>query len=176
MDSSLEKIWGGWVSVGHCTLMSFETIENLINTWHNDPALWREANSELPACDANAKEIRTFLNDPANEKVLAQGRMLKLDNQDLKLIPPEINRFSQLKVLVITSNKLAQISDFPYFPNLIYLSWENNQLRSFPESIENLSSLEFLKLDNNQIDSLPEASESLNLPKGLLVIPNVIQE
>ncbi len=112
----------------------------------------------VPSVDANASEIRVFLNDPNNNAALAAPiEKVDLSSLNLIVVPPELERLSGLRILDLSNNQLVQVPNFN-LPNLARLSLKNNRLAQVPDF--NLPNLTHLILVNNQLSQVPD----FNLP------------
>ena len=81
---------------------------------------------------------------------------LRLNEQELDVIPDEIFEQSQLKVLALRGNFLSEIpEDINKLKSLISLDLSDNNLILLPEEIAELSSLTILDIRNNYITDFP---------------------
>ncbi len=144
----------------------------------------------------NAQAIREWLNNPANAEKIACITWLDLTYRNLKVLPPEIGHFSQLKTLNLDFNQLSSLplalnnlsilktltlrnNSFSFFPQVIYslsqltiLSLHDNQLSSLPQAIGNLSQLQHLNLSKNNLSSFPPTFTNLTQLETFLINNN----
>jgi hypothetical protein len=98
---------------------------------------------------------------------------------DLNLVvfPPEIGKFTGLKSLIIFSNK--QLEALPdsigNLTKLEYLGLSFNGLKALSDSIGKLRNLKVLELDNNQLKTLPDSICKLDLLSRLNVQNNPLE-
>ena len=105
---------------------------------------------------ATAKEIRLWINDPANSEQIALIHNLSLTGIGLKVLPEEICRFTQLEHLDLTDNALTSLPPaIGHLTRLRVLELQHNLLAFLPPTIGNLTELEQLNLYNNRLGSLP---------------------
>jgi Leucine-rich repeat (LRR) protein len=138
----------------------------------------------LPASDANAEEIRAFLNDPANKDRLTRIMDIDLSRLQLTIVPPELDRFTGLVSLALNDNKLSRIPNFsnlqqlrtlnvscnalsevPYlasFPNLLTLNLSHNNLSEVPD-FDLIPKLMTLNLNQNKLSKVPDFTHFVNL-------------
>jgi len=64
----------------------------------------------IPA-DANAEQIRAFFADEANQGVLERVTQLDLSNRNLRYLPDEVGRFTNLEHLDLSNNPLNSVPD-----------------------------------------------------------------
>lgn len=76
--------------------------------------------------------------------------------ENIRKIPPEIGKLTQLKVLYLFFNNITYIPpNIGKLTNLTELRLSSNLLRELPYEIGDLSSLEILDLSTNSLDSIP---------------------
>jgi hypothetical protein len=126
-------------------------------------AMWSQlhpllATRNVPPIDANAHEIRMFLNDDTNRALLMNIRRLNLSGLKLEVVPPELDRLNNLQELNLSNNYLTQVPNFN-LPLLTKLELNNNHLTQVPNF--NLPLLTGLALYNNQLTQVP----NFNLPR-----------
>jgi len=133
--------------------------------------------NELQDLPTEAHEIRKWLNDPANAEVISSVEALMIGDLNLIVFPPEIGEFTGLKLLTIFSNK--QLETLPdsigNLTKLEYLGLAFNGLKALPDSIGKLSNLKTLELDNNQLETLPDSICKLDLLTKLSVRNNPLE-
>ena len=110
----------------------------------------------------NAAEIRQWLNDPANAWRIAQFTKLNLVGLQLRILPPEIGKFTQLKELYLGSNRLQNLPlEIGDLTQLETLSLQDNQLVTLPQEIGKLIKLQSFDLTGNQLTTLPPETGKL---------------
>ena len=95
---------------------------------------------------------------------IREGRIieLNLNNTDysregIKILPPEIGKLTELRVLTINDNDLTTLPKEVFnLTELRTLEIKNNDLISLPPGIRKLSRLRKLDLRNNEIEKLPK--------------------
>ena len=126
----------------------------------------------------NSELVRRFFED--NHSELQKITTLNLNALQLKLLPPEITLFLQLRKLDISNNyltelpdeigKLQELSEFrvnnnllqslpssiKHFKCLVNFQCSGNQLTAVPDEICKMGALKTLNLSGNQIKRLPE--------------------
>ena len=100
-----------------------------------------------------AEQIRAWMDK--NESFLRGFTNLNLSNANLKTVPPEINKFSQLGKLCLDGNPITSWPENINLPNLTVLHLQDTLLASFPDS-PNLPRLEELNLAHTKIKELPQ--------------------
>jgi Leucine-rich repeat (LRR) protein len=143
------------------------TIENvnLKKAWRGIREAIVIANPQLgsvPALDAPAREIRSWMQNETNQPALQ--RITQLDFSDynrfhLSCIPQEIGLCAGLQQLDLCSNQLVSLQEgvFLRMTALQWLNLSHDRLTSLSErGFEGLVSLQWLNLSCNRIDSLPE--------------------
>ncbi|MBS0653916.1 MAG: hypothetical protein JSR39_10390 [Verrucomicrobia bacterium] len=131
---------------------------------------------ELPV-PVGHREIRSWLNNPANLRFVKQVEDLDLLGMDLKVLPDEIELFTGLTSLRLVGNNLSMISDsIGNLHQLRSLDLGYNRLRELPESVGNLSQLSLLDLSNNQLRELPESIGKLRQLEELSFGNNQLRE
>jgi hypothetical protein len=84
-------------------------------------------------------------------------KKLSLIRNNLRGIPPEIGRLSNLEYLALQFNNIKTISDsIGRLKNLEYLDLRYNKLEKLPDKLTELESLQFLYLGHNELRELPE--------------------
>jgi hypothetical protein len=87
---------------------------------------------------------------PENFHELEHAIYIFLSNNYL-LTVGEINNFVKLKELHLQNNRILFLPDLSGLKNLKVLNLRNNQLRSVPQGIEKIETLEYVFLDGNEI-------------------------
>ena len=125
-------------------------------------------------------------------------KSLRLGNNQLTSLPPEIGQLENLEVLALNENQITslptnfenlkrlkklylstnQITNVPIelcsLTELEYLDLRGNEITCIPAEVGNLTVLEYLDLTDNQITSLPAKIEHLKRLKGLDLSRNQI--
>jgi Leucine-rich repeat (LRR) protein len=114
-----------------------------------------------------AQEIRNWINDPANQDKIQGVTRLFLASQHLKVLPPEIKKFTSLQSLNLNDNELTTLpAEIGELVQLERLSIETNNLTTLPAEIGNLINLKSLDLYSNALTTLPASIGNLkNLKK-----------
>ena len=100
---------------------------------------------------------------------------LDLSRQRLKVVPPELAQFTELRELRLDRNKLSTLpSFFDQFTHLEIFSAEENVLTSFPEAMWAWPQLRELHLGDNWIESIPLHIDRLQQLEVLGLWSNVI--
>lgn len=83
-------------------------------------------------------------------------RTLDLSYNKLKILPPTIGQFSQLKQLTINNNRLQEIPpEIGNLKKLETLSLNNNLLRYLPRELSQLTNLKTVNLSGNLLTEFP---------------------
>ncbi|MBS0653158.1 MAG: leucine-rich repeat domain-containing protein [Verrucomicrobia bacterium] len=105
-----------------------------------------------------ADEIRSWLNNPDNAWRLDSITSIDLEGLDLRVLPPEIGKFSHLRCLLLRNNKLRSLPDeICDLGELTALRLGHNELQRLPERFGNFLRLERLELSCNQLEFLPNS-------------------
>jgi Leucine-rich repeat (LRR) protein len=146
-------------SFGDIIPVTTEPYVHLHQRWENEAlfALWgvirRRLGSVAPKL-TSLTEIRDWLASHAHQ--LMNITSLYILNSKLRVIPPEIGLFTQLKTLGLSGNLISSIPPQIRFCTQlreIYLS--DNLISSIPPEIGRCTQLQRLYLNNNKISSLP---------------------
>lgn len=81
---------------------------------------------------------------------------LDLSKEQLKTFPTEILRFKNLTELDLSRNKLTDLPENFFFPNIEVLNLTKNKFEVFPESICKNTSLKQLLIGKNELSEFPE--------------------
>lgn len=132
-------------------------------------SIWRRLSESLPLPDLKrADDMRAWIDDSANDPILQGVAELKWWLLNLKVVPPRILKFRQLKVLELSHSKLKFVPSWiGALTNLVELDLCCNRLISLPDAIGCLSQLQILLLTNNKLTSLPDSVGKLTKLKGL---------
>jgi len=103
-------------------------------------------------------------------------QILDCSAQKWDSLPLEIFRFTNLKELNLSKNKLSQIPEnFNSFQAIEKLDLGRNKFEIFPLSVSTLSNLKILQLDRNKLTLLPEQIASLQALEYLDLYANTIE-
>ena len=96
-------------------------------------------------------------------------KVLRLDNQDISILPDEVLQMSKLKVLTLQYNKNLNLVDvfnkLSKLPSLEELDISHCDIEQLPSEIGQLKSLKKLKLGVNKLSSIPDEIGNLSLEK-----------
>jgi len=94
---------------------------------------------------------------PANILQQKQLKCLKIENNNLEVLHPDIGSLTNLTELSLFNNKIKELrSEIGKLSNLSRLDLRNNQLTALPPQISKLKKLTDFYLDNNPIFFLPD--------------------
>ncbi len=148
--------------------------ESLKKVW---PIICRQINFEANPIPQDVKAIRAWLNDPANATVLNQILGLDFSNLNLRFLPPEIGKLTELQRLYLNNNLIVEIpAEIGKLTKLQELVLHNNKIREIPAEIGELTELQELSLDGNQIIKIPEEIGKLTALRRLYLSNNQIAE
>ena len=137
--------------------------------------IWEKIESNhyhLPALKT-AAEIRSWLNNPNNAGIINGITEIDLSSLKLRVLPPEIARFTKLRILSLYNNQLTTLPDaIGSLTALQKLSLYRNQLITLPDAIGALTGLKWLWLSENQLKSLPKEIGALIALEELSLISN----
>lgn len=161
------------------------------------PRIAQEITEPLENPPQTAKEINTFLDNPANAAILKAITRLNLCNLDLTVLPPKIFRhLINLKHLNLSFNRLKSLPDLNTLTQLEELDLGHNQLKELPDmsawihlktliargnqlkwlpNLSSLTQLEELDLGSNQLKRLPDLSKLSRL-RGLWLQRNQLKQ
>lgn len=111
----------------------------------------------LPLFSQN-KEIDSSMVFTSMEKALKNPEQvfhLDLSNKRLKDLPADLNKFTRLKSLNLSKNKLKSVGSLSFLKGLEEIDLSKNKLKDFPEEVTVLYTLERLDIGGNDIDSIP---------------------
>lgn len=95
----------------------------------------------------------------------------------LAQLPPAIARLANLRVLMLDTNELTELTkEVCRLPCLERLSLSNNNLMALPSEFSGLSSLRSLHLSNNDFDQIPDQVYELKDLEFLDVCDNKVSE
>ena len=160
-----------------CDLLSYVFIQQENKALQ---AIWKRLSKHFMFAEEEHKprtliEIKEWLNDPKNEEQLNSVYKLNLSGLELKVIPLQISKLSQLQELYLEDNLLQSVPNFiSKFSELRFLNVKNNILTDIPESICKLSQLQELFFNNNMIETIPESIFKLSKLKKLSLKNNLI--
>ena len=96
----------------------------------------------------------TLLFDNCHHNILSNLRLLSLKGNNLTSLPNLSGIFPNLRKLVLTDNKLNQISTISLPDNLIILELKDNLFHTIPLAINKLSALTELHISGNNITAV----------------------
>lgn len=124
---------------------------------------------------SRANQIREFFKDRQEE--LKSVQALDLKYKQLKVLPPEIQYFTELHSLDLSGNQLKKLpAELCCLDHLKELISDNNQLSCLPEEIGKMSVLHVLQLSYNQLQSLPSTIGGLSRLQVLEVSGNKLSK
>ncbi|MFP4663192.1 MAG: outer membrane beta-barrel protein [Bacteroidales bacterium] len=102
---------------------------------------------------------------------------LSVIRNSLTRVPPEIGRLEKLEYLALQFNEIEVISDsIGQLTKLEYLDLRYNELETLPESIAKLENLQFLYLGHNDLRQLPNSIGDLKNLQYLHIGKNYLDE
>ena len=117
--------------------------------------------------------IRKAAKKPTGELTkadLEKVTFLSLNSTRLREVPKGLEKFTQLRVLSLSDNKLTDVKGLENLTQLTYLFLRDNQLTDV-KGLEKLTKLSHLYLDNNQLTSV-KGLEKLTQLKTLYLQDN----
>jgi hypothetical protein len=88
---------------------------------------------------------------------------LDIRNSQITNLPLKIFKNKQLKILLLSGNKIKEISsEIGTMPNLLGVDLSNNELDSIPSTFEGLKNLNWLNLSENLLTHLPNEIGNLD--------------
>jgi len=100
----------------------------------------------------NSEQLEILLTKGISKKIV----WLDLSGNRLRILPPEICHFTNLRLLNISSNRLTTLpAEIGQLTNLIWLNLSDNQLSILPAEIGQLTELVGLDLARNNLKFLP---------------------
>lgn len=127
--------------------------------------IWPKIDPQIPPSKNSPQtidEIRTFLNNPKNAERLSKVTKLDLNSMNLDGLPACLCNLSGLQELDLSNNRLEDIPNLSYFPNLKSANFSQNRLKQIPCS-NKLKHLQKLELANNQLENIPNLKFFPNL-------------
>jgi len=115
--------------------------------------LWNRVRNQLPSSVpllTSADEIRAWMSNSANAGILSSIETLDLSNSQLQIIPTEIKRFTRLKELYLSRNRIRNIDAIGKLTQLRLLDLSRNRIQKI-DAIKKLPLLINLGLSRNQI-------------------------
>lgn len=118
-----------------------------------------------------------IISDPKYKLIFDSLVELRLNNNYLLSLPPEIGQCTILRTLVLSNNRIQSLPpEVKKLTQLIILSVYNNHLNSLPSEVGELTALQTFLVDNNKLEDLPPQIgklanlEKLDLSKNKLKI------
>mmetsp|Transcript_35568 Transcript_35568/g.120505 ORF Transcript_35568/g.120505 Transcript_35568/m.120505 type:complete len:1384 (+) Transcript_35568:259-4410(+) len=130
----------------------------LAGMWVNE---WRvawsdDANAMVYTSNVNGEDSLDF---PASLDTLGRLRSLKelkLDRNQIRVLPPSLRELSNLEMMRVRDNYLRSLpDDLGSLSRLTRLDCTTNELSELPASTAKLANLEFLSLQSNRFERLP---------------------
>lgn len=104
-------------------------------------------------------------------------RILRMDNNNITIIPPNIKNLKYLEKLELSRNQIKIIpEEICQLFNLQSIILYDNQIESIPNKIGNLVNLQFLGLGNNYIKYIPKQIGNLLNLETIYIYGNDIEE
>ena len=115
-----------------------------------------------PASSIFEPEGPTVREIPDDRSKLPYITDLKLNNDGLTMVPPEVYQMKKLKKLSLIRNSLRNIPmEIGQLEQLEYLALQFNDIKAISNSIGELQKLEYLDLRYNELEKLPSALTQL---------------
>lgn len=134
----------------------------------------------LTNCFSQVERNELFLTMKSALKKPLAVKVLDLSDQNLKKLPNDILKLSNLEELSIGYNPDLDIESafelLAQLEKLVFLDVQNSELKVIPDNISNLKSLEVLWLDDNLIEEFPEAIKKMKNLKELKLFSNKISQ
>lgn len=109
-----------------------------------------------------ADDIKRFIADPANALSLREVTFIKLKDYNLQAVPPEMGYFTELKVVKLQENGIANIEHLGKLINLEWLDLGANNISNIA-ALANCTALKTLILETNQITNIDSLKNLTNL-------------
>ena len=125
-----------------------------VNEWR---VAWSDdANAMVYTSNVNGEDSLDF---PASLDTLGRLRSLKelkLDRNQIRVLPPSLRELSNLEMMRVRDNYLRSLpDDLGSLSRLTRLDCTTNELSELPASTAKLANLEFLSLQSNRFERLP---------------------
>ncbi|XP_043838528.1 leucine-rich repeat-containing protein 69 [Dromiciops gliroides] len=118
--------------------------------------------------------IKSF--SPKSLDGLENLNFFNMNNNRLKVIPPEINRLQNLRILSLNNNQITDIpKELCSLINISEINLNYNQIVSIPEEFKAMKNLRKLSLARNRLEVFPMVLCSMNNLKILDVAGNFLQ-
>lgn len=102
---------------------------------------------------------------------------LVLRDSGIDIVPKELSKFTQLRLLNLSSNPIRVLPDiFNSFPSLQVVAMSNSFLRALPPSFTSLSMLDKLFMSNTELSTLPHDFGKLERLREVLLFKNNLKE
>lgn len=82
---------------------------------------------------------------------------LALESTDLYALPPALAACTNLSILNLSRNRIADLTGFGVLPLLVELNISMNALQALPDSLGNSFELQTLVASNNKIKEIPSS-------------------
>jgi len=119
-------------------------------------------NSQLYDLSLNDNLIEGNL--PVSFKNFTALQNLRVQNNKISLVPPEIGMLTNLQRIELQNNQLTAVpAEMGQLTKLTYIDLSNNKIKEIPETWSSLENLNYLTADSNMISQLPDFSLMTNL-------------
>lgn len=129
---------------------------------------------------ARLKDLKLLVVNPIDKLIVKEGEVYFPERigQDIEIDPEELYKFGQIEKLDLAGVKkeIIEAIDFTRFPKLKQLGLFHCQLLEIPESVFELSELDYLDLGDNKILEFPQKMFQLKKLKHLQLRNNNITE
>jgi len=117
----------------------------------------------------------SVLQDPALQDYWAALTSLRLNDNRIATLPPEIGQLRQLQYLFLHANQLSSLpAEIGQLVELQQLFLHNNQLTALPSQIGQLVALKGIILSNNKLTTLPAEIGQLVALNSLFIKNNLL--
>jgi Leucine-rich repeat (LRR) protein len=97
-------------------------------------------------------------------------------NNRIRVIPSDIGRLTQLKVLVLSGNQIQRLPEKLFELPLVEVYLAHNQFTELPSRIHHWTSVSLLDISHNQLTQVPQSLESLPKLRKLNLSHNDLSE
>ena len=181
IDVSQAKILENILEVGDNSFIKNATFFQLYNLYRTNrksrdligPHLAKKRQAEL-------KKLQTWLASHEKDYTIEQLtnlKRLRLEGDQIQVIPPEIGLLTNLEWLILSENQIQTIPpEISLLTNLKWLYLGSNQIQIIPPEIGQLTNLRYeLYLDHNRIKTIPPEISGLTNLNRLDLSHNKIQ-
>jgi Leucine-rich repeat (LRR) protein len=103
-------------------------------------------------------------------------KLIFLTDNNLTEIPEEISNLKNLKVIYLDKNKLKEINEICNNTNIELLNLVDNEIKKMPIEIGNLINMEDLYMSNNKLKTIPKEIGNLIKMRVILLNNNNLKE